>query len=712
MKRINLVLGIHNHQPIGNFESVFERSFDRSYQPFVKLVQQYPSIKLSLHYSGILFDWFSARRPLFLKEIKKLVQRGQVKIMGGAYYEPILAIIPDADKSAQLEKLSKEIRNLFGNPPVGMWLTERVWEQHLAKPIADAGLRFIAVDDTHFKYAGLSEYELYSYYMTEEAGKSLAVFPISKKLRYTIPFQAVQKTIEYLREVATEEGERVVVYADDGEKFGVWPKTYDHVYRDGWLKDFFQALSDNREWINVIHFSEALERCKPAGRIYLPNASYAEMMHWVLRPKHFSQYEDAEIELKGQGKWELLEPFFKGGFWRNFLVKYPEINTMHKKMLRVSARARSVEQRLSKSGQEKLKNIFEHIWAAQCNDAYWHGVFGGLYMPLLRYPIFNHLLDAERELDKLEKRKTVNIETMDFDNDGYNELLVETPVLNCYFKPEQGGSVFELDFKPISLNLLDIVSRREEGYHKKLADAKVESSHEGTESIHDLVLAKEEGLERHLHYDWYRHGSLIDHFFGSAVTLDQVHASTYQELGDFVNQPYAFSTTKTAGKHRVTLSRQGSVWHGEIRHGVEVQKTIQFRPKNAGLEIEYRLKNLERVPISLWFGVEFCVGLQAGDAPDRYYYCDGVDIPDRRLRSMGELRGHTHLGLRDEWLGVDVRIEADKPATFWRFPLETISLSEEGFERIFQGSVVIPHWQVRLEKEWRVKLVHRFRRLK
>jgi len=70
------------------------------------------------------------------------------------------------------------------------------------------------------------------------------------------------------------------------------------------------------------------------------------------------------------------------------------------------------------------------------------------------------------------------------------------------------------------------------------------------------------------------------------------------------------------------------------------------------------------------------------------------------------------IGLRDEWLGVDVRIETNKTATFWRFPIETISLSEEGFERVFQSSVVIPHWRFRLEKEWKLKLVHRISRLR
>jgi alpha-amylase len=632
-------------------------------------------------------------------------------MIGGAYYEAILSIIPDEDKRDQLQKLSKELRRAFGVEPQGMWLAERVWEQHLARHIADAGLQYIAVDDTHFKYAGLSDYELLGYYMTEELGRTLAIFPISKKLRYTIPFQPVQKTIDYLREVATEEGDRVVVYADDGEKFGVWPKTYEHVYGSRWLEEFFQALSDHRDWIRVRLFSEVLHEVKPIGRIYLPNASYAEMLHWVLRPRHFIQYEELEAELKNQGKLEKVEPFFKGGFWRNFLVKYPEINTMHKKMLRVSQRVRALQHK--KGSTSQIQQALEHLWAAQCNDPYWHGVFGGFYLPVLRYPIFRNLIAAEKVLDKIEKRKSVNIEITDFDCDGSKEVLVESPLINCYLKPDQGGSMFELDFKPISLNLLDVVTRREEGYHKKLSLAKVaQPPTSGAESIHDVVLTKEEGLDQFLHYDWYRRASLIDHFFGATTTLERVYACNYQELGNFVNQPYDVETTNRGGKVAVQLTRNGTVWRGEIRHGVRVQKCLRFSANDPHLVIEYSLSNLEKEPIDLWFGIEFNIGLQAGDAHDRYYYVDGTELSDRRLRSMGEVLSSQMIGLRDEWLGVDVRIETSKTATFWRFPIETISLSEEGFERVFQSSVVIPHWRFRLEKEWKLKLVHRISRLR
>lgn len=712
MKKINLILGIHNHQPVGNFQSVFEEAHNRAYLPFIDLVEKYPAVKLALHYSGVLLDWLLEHRPEFIARLRKLAETGQVEMMGGAYYEAILSIIPDDDKRGQLEKLSRAIKKHFGATPTGMWLAERVWEQHLVKTIAEVGLRYTVVDDTHFKYAGFAEDELLGYYETEEQGQQIAIFPISKRLRYTIPFQPIHSTIDYLRDVATEEGDRIVVYADDGEKFGVWPNTYDHVYTNRWLEDFLKALSDNADWINILHFRDVLDRIPPLGLTYLPDASYAEMLHWALPAHHFPLYEEFEQLLQQQGIRDRYESFFKGGFWRNFLAKYPEANMMHKKMLYVSRRARMLQASKKKVDAKAMERIRNHVYASQCNDPYWHGIFGGLYLPVLRSPVYQNLIAAERELDRLEKLKQVKVTSFDLDCDGRDEILVESPQFNCYFRPTVGGSLVELDFKPARLNVLDIISRRPEGYHAKLKDAARNQSHSGVASIHEMVRTKEEGLERYLVYDWYQHATLVDHFFGAETTLEQMRQATYAEVGDFVNRPYTARTKKKKNGAVVELSRRGTVSaDGRVR-SIVVQKTITIERDNNALVIDYVLRNEEQEPIPLWFGVEFNVGLQAGNAPDRYYYLDSGQLDDRVLRSMGEVGDLCAMGLRDEWWGVDVRIEVDKPATYWRYPIEAVSLSEAGFERIFQSSVVIPHWRFILEKEWRVRLVHRFTLLK
>ncbi|MGB2869252.1 MAG: alpha-amylase/4-alpha-glucanotransferase domain-containing protein [Bacteroidota bacterium] len=706
MKRINLIIGIHNHQPIGNFDSVFKEAFDRGYQPFISLLEKHPSIKVALHYSGILLDWLEQERPKFLQQVARLVKRQQVEIMGGAYYEAILSIIPDRDKLGQLQMLSARLKKTFGTAPVGMWLAERVWEQHLASFVAQANLKYTVVDDTHFIHAGFSEEELLGYYTTEEQGATIAVFPISKQLRYAIPFRPVRETIDYLRSIATEGGDRIAVFADDGEKFGVWPKTFEQVYGQKWLEEFFGSIEENGDWINLIQFRHALKTIPPIGRTYLPNASYAEMLQWALPSHHYPLYKEFDEMLKNGGIKEKYEPFFKGGFWRNFLVKYPESNSMHKKALRVSARLNALEQRKPRTANARSLNaIRANVYAAECNDAYWHGVFGGLYLPVLREPIYKNLIQAERLLDKLEKRTSIVVETTDFNCDGRCEVIVESPNLNCYFKPHVGGSIFELDFKPLNVNVVDVVSRHEEGYHAGLGQGG------SIPSVRREAPDGDSAPANKLAYDKYRHGTLIDHFFGPSTRLEDVARCNYPEAGDFVLQPYEFRVQRRGRKVMVMLERNGSVIGERGRHPVSVRKTVTIDADASHLTIDYLVRNGAQARLKAWFGVEFAVGLHAGEAADRYYYRDDGTIENRKLRSCGEITSIQALGLKDEWMGIDIRIEANQPASFWRFPIEVLSLSESGMEKIFQGAVVIPHWRLDIEKEWSVQLVHRFKKL-
>src|ERR1043166_259111 len=106
-----------------------------------------------------------------------------------------------------------------------MWVPERVWEQSMTADLVDAGVQYIVLDDAHFKSAGLNEDQLWGYYITEDSGRLLRVFPGSERLRYDIPFAAPTAAASYLRELAERQPQAVAVFADDGEKFGSWPET-------------------------------------------------------------------------------------------------------------------------------------------------------------------------------------------------------------------------------------------------------------------------------------------------------------------------------------------------------------------------------------------------------------------------------------------------------------------------------------------------------
>ncbi len=698
MKKIKFAFGIHNHQPIGNFDFVFEEAYQKSYRPFLEILERHPAVRISVHFTGILLDWFEQHHPELLRLVAKMVDRGQLEVMSGGYYEPIISVIPERDQIGQISKLNERIRNLFNYKPQGMWLAERVWEPNLPTPLSKAGMRYTVLDDTHFKYAGLQEDDLTGYFLTEDLGHTIALFPISKTLRYTIPFQDPQNTIDELARMATEDGQNLIVFADDGEKFGVWPNTYKHVYEDGWLERFFKVLEDNSNWVELVHFSEALEQLQPVGNIYLPTASYAEMMEWSLFTPTIKKYEQFQHKLQEIGLWDDYAIFVRGGFWRNFMSKYSEVNIMHKKMLRLS----HLINRNSIPDQHKFQKALDHLWAAQVNCPYWHGVFGGLYLSHLRFAIFNNLILAEKILDEYRALPEVNI--VDFDADGHDEILIETPVHDAYFKPDAGAILFEYDFKPAAKNLLDTMTRREEAYHSKLKDAVYVEDFQNmngdqTASIHDLVLTKERDLMQYLHYDHYERRSLIDHCLPLDTTLSKFANGEAEELAGFYNTPYELSEAiRQKNKTFLHFKQRGWLRQKNDMLPIEIGKIVTVCHNQADIRIEYEIKNLSDRELHFLFAVEFNYGLQAGQAEDRYYYDSDGRLEAPFLNSTGILDSSSMIGLKDEYLKLDIQVSGEDVKEIWRMPVETISLSESGFERVYQSSAVLMVHEIHLKK--------------
>lgn len=707
MKKVKFIFGIHNHQPIGNFDFVFEDAYQKSYLPFLKILEKHPKIRIAIHFTGILLDWLEAHHPELLQLVNKLRGNGQLELMSGGYYEPILSVIPPKDRKGQIQKLTRRVKDLFDYDATGMWLAERVWEPVLPSSMADAGITYTVVDDTHFKYAGLRDDALDGYYVSEDLGKQVAVFPISKHLRYTIPFQEPEATIDVLRRNVSDGGETVVVFADDGEKFGVWPKTYDHVYTNGWLDRFFSVLEENLDWIDMCTFDEALGAVSPKGMIYLPTASYAEMMHWSLFEESFKAFENFEHYMHDHNLTEPFGLFVRGGFWRNFMVKYPEVNIMHKKMLRVSQKL----WKLPNVDSEPMKEAAASLWAGQCNCPYWHGVFGGLYLSHLRFAIFQSLIHAEKIIAEIAPDSLTAFEVSDFDNDGHDEILIETALHNAYFKPDEGGMLFEYDFKAVEKNLSDTMTRRREGYHEKLHQAKLAGEAEGGDgaaSIHDLVIAKEPGLEKYLIYDSYQRKSLIDHILPAGTDMDAFYHHTHWEAGDFTNGAYRLSG-QTVGEDEVTftLVREGNCHLDGKDTALRISKQVTVLMREEIINVDYILTNLSGETIDFDFAVELNYGLQAGHADDRYYYFASGRPAESWLDSRAAVSGEKYIGLKDAYMRIDIKVEAPGNKALWHVPVETISLSEAGFERVYQSSAVLAVFDVRLEKETRFSLTQK-----
>ncbi|MFC1511383.1 alpha-amylase/4-alpha-glucanotransferase domain-containing protein [Candidatus Margulisiibacteriota bacterium] len=527
MSKCKFLFGIHCHQPVGNFANIFEEAYQKAYLPFLKVLESHPKVKFTAHYSGVLYDWFKAKHPEFIELLEKLVRRHQVEILSGGYYEPILSIIPDQDKLGQIETTNQFVKEEFGAAPQGLWLAERIWEPSLPKILSQAGIEYTIVDDNHFKLAGLSDEKLHGYYVTEDEGKILKVFPINKQLRDLIPFRPPEEVAEYFKNIDNTNGDAIAVFIDDGEKFGLRDGSAKYTYDEGYLDKLLTCLESVVEFTT---FSDYLEEYPPQGRVYLPSASYTEMMEW------------------------------SGGSFRNFLVKYPEANNMHKKMLQVSQRLHTLRKGKVLVGEEeqdkRLRQSIQNLYKGQCNCAYWTGEFAGLFSHHLRQAVYSNLIQAEVEMEKFSRghKPFAELSVTDFDKDGNDEVILSNNFLNLYFSPTNGGSLFELDYKPRAVNLLNVLDRR----------------------------------------------ALVDRFLSPEAELEASH-----DVGNFSGGAYSFLPKRSAGEVGLTLKRDGVVEGVPIR----IEKNIAILSKQSIVSIEYKITNLGQEEDEFWFSSEFSLAV-------------------------------------------------------------------------------------------------------
>jgi 4-alpha-glucanotransferase len=154
--------------------------------------------------ADLLIEWLNDHHPEYLDRLARLVEAGRVEIVGGAFYEPILTMIPSRDRIGQITSFADWLENRLGGKIRGAWVPERVWEQSLTGDLAEAGVQYTVLDDFHFRGAGLSCEQLHGYYVTEDDGQIVSIFPGSERLRYLIPFRSPEETIEYLRGIADQ----------------------------------------------------------------------------------------------------------------------------------------------------------------------------------------------------------------------------------------------------------------------------------------------------------------------------------------------------------------------------------------------------------------------------------------------------------------------------------------------------------------------------
>jgi alpha-amylase/alpha-mannosidase (GH57 family) len=629
---LRFVFGVHQHQPVGNFGYVFEEHTRDVYLPLLKALAEREFFPIVMHLSGPLLEWLESSHSKYLDMVGELAAAGKIEMLLSGYYEPLLAALPRDDRVEQIVWMREAIASRFGVTASGLWLTERVWEPELAADLADAGVRYVLVDDRHFLVTGFQREQLHVPWRTESDGKRVDVLAIDERLRYLIPFRPPSEIATYVRDLRAA-GHGLAVFADDGEKFGGWPGTREWVYDKGWLRDFLntmESLVASGE-ITLSTCTDALDAVPSGGLAYLPTASYREMEGWSLPPTAALRLAELETELGADRIAGEDGAFIRGGHWRNFLAKYPESNRAHKKMMALSALCRR---------RGDPEDVRRAIGRAQCNDASWHGVFGGLYLPHLREAVWVNLAHAERELRSNEK---LTAQVLDFDADGSDEVWVHSAHFSAVVAPARGGAVVEYTIFEDGVNYADVLTRRREAYHDEaLAQAARKATadkpdNQGMASIHDLEHAMT--LIERPAIDLDDRAFFVDRILSADLTPDQHARADYMPLKSWARSRLDFDVTEEQNTVEIVCTGDG------------VEKRIRFS-ENGEITVSWSWD-----PTSLETDARFASEVSL------FRPLDIVGSP---------------------------------AATTWTAPVETVSKSEKGLDRTVQGKSVTLLWNAAL----------------
>lgn len=644
MNKSIMLFGIHCHQPVDNFHSVVDRAVERVYKPFIDVVKNY-DFKFSIHFSGWLFEYIKEHSKELFKNLQDLSARGSVEFFTGGYYEPILASIPSDDVKRQIEKLNGFIKENFGQTPKGLWLTERVYDESIVEDLVNVGIEYVMLDDYHFLSAGFKKSELNGYFITEKGGNKLSIYPINKDLRYMIPFKEAEDVTAYLKKFKDED---VAIIFDDGEKFGIWPKTYDWVYNHKWLEKF---LSSQTGSIETMTFREHINSFKPKGIAYLPSCSYYEMGEWSLKSENYFKIQEIREQFKD------IDQYLRGGIWKNFFVKYEESNRLHKRMLEMS------KKRAKKSNRQFMENLFK----LQCNDAYWHGVFGGIYLPNLRDNAYRFLINCENEICK---RKTTKTEITDNSFDGYKKAKLASPEIIAVFDEKYAGQMVEFDLRDRAFNIQNTLTRREEFYHKSIIRDSASKSQSGIDTIHELKNNDIQKWKDKIYYDWYIKNSFIDHIVDDSINTESFERCSFKEYGDFANQPF-----KIISKKPLTFEREGGFYFDK-KYSTNLKKSFSLKNGTLYFNIQIKSEFMWEFAYLLEFNFHFA-------------NIDNIKINNKKANAAREGREFIKsVKIADEYTQKILNINFENRFILMSYPLNTVSQSEGGLNYNNQGITI------------------------
>ena len=736
MQSIGLVLCIHCTAPPGPSGELLRRAFERAYLPLIEALWDARVSKVSMHWSGALLEWMESFAPEHLRQLQEMVASGKIEILGGLFGGALLPALPERDVVGQVQR-SFAWWKTHGDPRIrGAWLPYCAWDPSAARILGQLGVHYTVLEENQLGRAGMPD----GYLLTEREGTPLAIFPADERLAQMVPDSAPSAILSAIDRRA-KAGMRCVTLAMAGERFGAAldaSATRCFGSGRGWVRRFFNELAENDHWLKLVDFGTVLDRMPPTARVYPPAS--------VSLPVSLAAAGDGARRMigllngwkKGDPQATEMLPLLRRPGWDQLLIRNPELNRLHKKMLRTSVevfRLRNTIRDRSRRGldvhllEQALTEATAALYRAQHGSAYVLGTEVGAQDGAVRHDAWSNLLRAEFAVTgALGDGDVTRILQVDADCDGRQDVVVKSPQFSVVLGPAQGGALTELDVWSLPGNLLNSWGRREEYFHDSLRkgdqlplllpdeDDATDAGQQVPESlmVPDLPIA-EPLLFRRLYEDRWNRGCFQDRMLHPDATAARFFGEGDVEEGDFVGGDYQVEKAELFDEGpTVVLSREGTVTEGGGVRLARIEKSFHFPKGRSEIHVRYTISNRFNEGLHLRFGVEFNLNLDStvGNGLELGVELDpaGPSWDGRNPRRVysteepGEVAGVRAFTLTDTQRGMRVRVAARSgpgapdgaTAQLWFAPIEVVSRTPAGIGSLHQGVNLLIWWPIEL----------------
>ena len=414
---------------------ILEKKYQSLYKKLISFLYAHPDYKLTFSIPGEIFTWLTKKHPEFVKLLKELLDRKQVEVLGGGYYNPVFPLLLPMDRNGQIEKFTAELSSALGKRPRGMTVFGSIWDNSIVPHLHNSGMEYVLLDSSLMTAEKRCALPL----LVTEQGKSVKVLPVFSDARPEESMSAkdylatLNKRIERLskkRHFPTDD--HIICVNIDSSRFQA-------LFESGWIESLYKTAQEQfSETCTLTLPQEYLRKCNFSVPAYITPGIQADIAQWGIVP-----YTSSE------NKTNFPVTIY------DFLSAYPRNHALYDRTLYISTLIANCH-----GDKIRKKLAREKLWQAQTGEAFVCNPEGIFATNAIRQNAYRALTEAEKIVRDCQPTDKESVTNYDYNADGYNEYICQMKSFDACISLK-GASITELDIMHNTGNYADNLKRIE-----------------------------------------------------------------------------------------------------------------------------------------------------------------------------------------------------------------------------------------------------------